>query len=219
MKIEYDTTTETTRRRLLLCGNSRKMLRSGGFLLMSRAFVLALLATALVVAPVKSQASRTKRASVAVHSPAGRGSGTVAVKKTASHSAVLSSSARKRKGRHLAHKPPAPSYQLHPDPERYVQIQQALLARGYLKGQADGAWNDESVDALKRFQTDQKLEADGKINALTLTGLGLGPKHDGTSASSVPLSATSGSAANPPETPLPSELPPGESAPVESTPP
>ncbi len=186
---------------------------------MSRAFVLALLATALVAVPVKSQASHTKRGSAAVHSSIAGRSGNAAVKKTGSRSAVASRGIRKRRGRRVAHNAPPPSYQLHPDPERYVQIQQALLARGYFKGQADGGWNDESVDALKRFQTDQKLEADGKINALTLTGLGLGPKHDGTSASSVPLSATSASPANPPETPLPSALPPGESAPVESTPP
>ena len=37
---------------------------------------------------------------------------------------------------------------------------------------------DDSVDALKRFQTDQKLDDDGHLSALTLIGLGLGPKHD-----------------------------------------
>ena len=81
---------------------------------------------------------------------------------------------------------PAPSYQLHPDPERYQQIQQALADRGYFKGPVNGQWNDDSVDALKRFQTDQKLDPEGKIDALSLTGLGLGPKHDGTTAATVP---------------------------------
>lgn len=76
--------------------------------------------------------------------------------------------------------PPAPSYQLHPDPERYQQIQQALADRGYFKGDVNGVWGDDSVDALKRFQADQKLDNDGKINALSLIDLGLGPKHDGT---------------------------------------
>ncbi len=82
--------------------------------------------------------------------------------------------------------PPAPSYQLHPDPERYQQIQQALADRGYFKGQVNGEWNDDSVDALKRFQADQKLTDDGKINSLSLIGLGLGPKHDGSTAAAVP---------------------------------
>ena len=36
----------------------------------------------------------------------------------------------------------------------------------------------DSVDALKRFQKDQKLTSDGKISSLALIGLGLGPKHE-----------------------------------------
>jgi hypothetical protein len=106
-------------------------------------------------------------------------------------------------------KPPAPSYQLRPDPARYQQIQQALAERGYFKGPPDGNWNDDSVDALKRFQTDTKLEPDGKISAHTLTGLGLGPKHDGTSAGTVPLSATESTPANPPDVPPITEVPEG----------
>lgn len=84
------------------------------------------------------------------------------------------SSARKHKGKRVA----ASSYPSHPDPARYQQIQQALADRGYFKGQVDGHWGDDSVEALKKFQADQKLDSDGKINSLTLIGLGLGPKHD-----------------------------------------
>jgi peptidoglycan hydrolase-like protein with peptidoglycan-binding domain len=91
--------------------------------------------------------------------------------------------ARKRKN-----KPAGPSYQTHPDPARYQQIQQALAERGYFKGVVNGIWGDDSVDALKRFQADQKLEDDGKINSLTLIGLGLGPKRD-TSSVSVPVAS------------------------------
>jgi len=77
---------------------------------------------------------------------------------------------------------PRPSYQLHPEPDRYQQIQQALADKGYFKGDVNGVWGDDSVDALKRFQADQKIDDDGKIDALTLIGLGLGPKHDDGSA-------------------------------------
>lgn len=109
--------------------------------------------------------------------------------------------ARKR----YARRKPAPSYQQHPDPERYQQIQQALADRGYFKGEVNGQWGDDSVDALKRFQADQKLDNDGKINALTLIGLGLGPKHEASAAAvSAPPSATAPAA--------PVSLPP-ESAP------
>jgi murein L,D-transpeptidase YcbB/YkuD len=76
-------------------------------------------------------------------------------------------------------KPHAAAYQLHPDPERYQEIQKALSDKGYFKGEVNGQWTNDSADALKRFQADQKLEPDGKINALTLSALGLGAKHDG----------------------------------------
>jgi len=83
---------------------------------------------------------------------------------------------RSRSRRHVAVRP---SFQLHPDPGRYQQIQQALATRGYFKGTANGVWKDDSVDALRRFQTDQKItDNDGKINALSLNALGLGAKHD-----------------------------------------
>lgn len=69
--------------------------------------------------------------------------------------------------------------QMAPSPERYKEIQQALAAKGYLNlEEANGAWNQSSVDALKRFQSAQNLESTGKINSLSLIALGLGPKHD-----------------------------------------
>jgi peptidoglycan hydrolase-like protein with peptidoglycan-binding domain len=66
---------------------------------------------------------------------------------------------------------------MQPAPERYKEIQQALFDRGYFMGQVDGSWGPDSTDALKRFQTDQSLDADGKIGALSLIALGLGPRR------------------------------------------
>ena len=69
--------------------------------------------------------------------------------------------------------------QLAPTPARYKEIQDALVAKGYLKPEDVGSgWNQNSVDALKRFQGEQNLDASGKINSLSLIALGLGPKHD-----------------------------------------
>ena len=69
--------------------------------------------------------------------------------------------------------------QLQPTADRYRQIQDALVAKGYLKAeQATGSWDQNSVDALKRFQAEQKLDATGKITSMSLIALGLGPKHD-----------------------------------------
>lgn len=65
-----------------------------------------------------------------------------------------------------------------PTPERYMQIQEALAEKGYAPGPADGAWGPEWVAALKQFQGDQKLSVDGKLGALSLIALGLGPKRE-----------------------------------------
>ena len=66
-----------------------------------------------------------------------------------------------------------------PSRERYKQIQEALASKGFLApAEATGQWTAASVDALKRFQTNQNLEATGKINSLSLIALGLGPKHE-----------------------------------------
>ncbi len=70
----------------------------------------------------------------------------------------------------------------HPDTDRLREIQQAMANKGYFKGEVNGVWNADSVDALKQFQTSQNLTPDGKINSLSLIGLGLGPKHDGSVA-------------------------------------
>jgi hypothetical protein len=69
--------------------------------------------------------------------------------------------------------------QLAPTAQRYREIQQALADKGYLQPEeVSGNWNQGSIDALKKFQTAQNLEATGKINSLSLIALGLGPKRD-----------------------------------------
>lgn len=65
-----------------------------------------------------------------------------------------------------------------PSPERLKEIQQALAEKGYFQSEPDGTWGPASIDALKRFQRDQKLVEDGKIGSLSLIALGLGPKHE-----------------------------------------
>ena len=71
-----------------------------------------------------------------------------------------------------------PRGQQTPTAERYAEIQKALADRGYYSGPVNGQWSPDCVDALKRFQQDQKIAADGKIGSLSLIALGLGPNHD-----------------------------------------
>ena len=88
-------------------------------------------------------------------------------------------------------KKPAPVYrrsaQQQPTPARYKEIQQALSDKGYFSGTPDGTWGPESVDALKRFQRDQNIGDDGKIGALSLIALGLGPRRVAAAAPPQPV--------------------------------
>ena len=69
--------------------------------------------------------------------------------------------------------------QLAPTPQRYKEIQDALAAKGYLNPEdANGTWTQASADALKKFQAGQNLDSTGKINALSLIALGLGPRRE-----------------------------------------
>lgn len=82
------------------------------------------------------------------------------------------------RNRRAARSAPARNYgQTTPTPDRYREIQQALIERGYLKGEASGKWDAESVDAMRRFQQDQNIETSGQLDSLSLIALGLGPRR------------------------------------------
>jgi hypothetical protein len=100
----------------------------------------------------------------------------VAPKSSAGKTSKAANAAAKRKGKKSA-STPTRYFQQAPTPERYTEIQQALAAKGYFKGEANGHWGDDSMDAMKRFQADQNLMPDGKIGSLSLIALGLGPKR------------------------------------------
>ena len=86
---------------------------------------------------------------------------------------------RRSRSRHARHYRRARrrTYQLHPTAARYKQIQQALADKGYYHGEIDGEWGPQSISALQRFQTERGIENEGKVTALALIGLDLGPKH------------------------------------------
>ena len=107
--------------------------------------------------------------------------GTTAAKNTAGKKATAAkkSSSAKQSSRYRR------STQRAPEPDRYKEIQQSLADRGYYSGTVNGAWGPDSVDALKRFQRDQNIDDDGKLGALSLIALGLGPRR-GVSAAEKP---------------------------------
>jgi peptidoglycan hydrolase-like protein with peptidoglycan-binding domain len=77
---------------------------------------------------------------------------------------------------------PRRTVQTAPTPERYREIQQALATKGYFKGEPNGRWGTDSIDALRRFQHDQNLGGNGKLDSVSLIALGLGPKRSLTAA-------------------------------------
>jgi murein L,D-transpeptidase YcbB/YkuD len=131
-------------------------------------------------APKSTKATAAHAAPAAVKSKAGPAKSS-AIRTGASKSTVKTGTKSKRVV--VARRP---LLQMQPSPDRYKEIQQALSDKGYFRGTPDGAWNGESVDALKRFQKDQNLDPDGKIGSLSLMALGLGPKRGISSAQSAP---------------------------------
>ena len=92
--------------------------------------------------------------------------------------------------------------QLRPEPERIQEIQQALARAGYFNGQPDGRWNDQTRDAMRRFQADHGFPATGLPEAKSLMKLGLGPHSlpadlDAGSAARASTDTASGSPATP----------------------
>ncbi len=69
-----------------------------------------------------------------------------------------------------------------PTSDRYREIQDALAAKGYLQSPSSGVWDQQSMDAMRRFQEDQKLDPTGKLTARSLSALGLGSKTSESSA-------------------------------------
>ena len=69
-----------------------------------------------------------------------------------------------------------------PTTDRLREIQSALARNGYLKSDATGKWDPQTIDAMQRFQQEHGLTSTGKIDALSLQKLGLGSEIAGVSA-------------------------------------
>jgi peptidoglycan hydrolase-like protein with peptidoglycan-binding domain len=81
--------------------------------------------------------------------------------------------------------------QLSPDQLSTTQvreIQQALDKKGFKAGRVDGKWGPESEAALKDFQKSQNMPANGQLDQMTMTALGLNMSDFGST------SATTGQA-------------------------
>ena len=64
------------------------------------------------------------------------------------------------------------------DSERAQAIQAALIREHYLSGEATGAWNQASEDAMRRYQADHGWQSKTVPDSRALIKLGLGPSKD-----------------------------------------
>ena len=99
---------------------------------------------------------------------------------TTAHSA--SAAASKKKPSKKRRKSSRQSSQKAPTSDRITEIQSALSRSGYLQGDPTGKWDSTTVAAMQKFQSSNGLEANGKLDALSLQKLGLGSDIAGVSA-------------------------------------
>jgi peptidoglycan hydrolase-like protein with peptidoglycan-binding domain len=92
-----------------------------------------------------------------------------------------SSTAAKKKAHHR-HSAKRQSFQKAPTPERISEIQSALARGGYYQGEPNGKWDSNTVSALEKFQSDNGMNASGKLDAPSLQKLGLGSSTAGVDA-------------------------------------
>lgn len=96
------------------------------------------------------------------------------------------------------------SSQKAPTPDRITEIQSALARGGYYQGDPNGKWDSNTVAAMQKFQSSNGLEANGKLDALSLQKLGLGSDIAGVSAPKQPAKPSGTASLTPsPSTPSP----------------
>jgi murein L,D-transpeptidase YcbB/YkuD len=78
-----------------------------------------------------------------------------------------------------------------PTAQRITEIQQALAKDGSYSAAPTGKWDDNTVDAMKKFQTTHALNPSGKLDAPTLQKLGLGSTTAGVAEPVAPPNSTS----------------------------
>lgn len=157
------------------------MLRGAGYLLpffigqMKQAFfILWLTALCASVSLSKPQTPPTKKAAPKKAAPKAAATKAPSGKTTTTKKAPLRTARSTKKG--SLPRTPVRVRQMTPSADRYREIQESLVAKGYLQQEPTGVWDTKSSDALRQFQTETDLTPTGKLSSLTLIRLGLGPK-------------------------------------------
>ncbi len=62
--------------------------------------------------------------------------------------------------------------------ERVTEIQNALIKAGYMEGPASGQYDDDTIQAMKQFQSANRLSGSGMPSASTLKKLGVSKRSN-----------------------------------------
>jgi len=92
---------------------------------------------------------------------------------------------------------------MRPESNRIGEIQQALVKSGYLSAEPTGRWDDQTREAMRRYQADNGFPVTGLPEAKSLMKLGLGPHPlpPDLDTSNVAKAGANGSTAAPPNAP------------------
>lgn len=95
---------------------------------------------------------------------------------TGSHTARISSSSRRHKGRKVSYAHTLRGQQAI-QPERVTAIQQALIREHYLSSDANGEWDSTTQAAMQKYQADHGWQTKLMPDSRALKSLGLGPDY------------------------------------------
>lgn len=101
---------------------------------------------------------------------------------TSGSASKSSTPAKKKTGSKKRHATKREPTQKAPTTDRITEIQGSLARAGYYQGNPTGKWDASTVAAMQKFQSENGLDATGKIDALSLQKLGLGSSVAGVSA-------------------------------------
>jgi len=154
-----------------------------------------------------------------------------AVSRNPAHKTSASSSQHTSVRRSANHRPPSKAALaaaarhrrslMRPESDRIGQIQQALAKSGYLSGEPTGRWDDQTREAMRRYQADNGFPVTGLPEAKSLMKLGLGPHPlpPDLDTSNVAKAGADGNAAATPNAPAESTAPnPQPSSPPPTSP-
>ena len=167
----------------------------------------------LIVAPLRADTTAQQKSSSASRQKP------QAVSKNPAHKSSGAASHHNSAHRPANHRPPSKAALaaaarhrrslMRPESDRIGQIQQALVKSGYLSGDPTGRWDDQTREAMRRYQADNGFPVTGLPEAKTLMKLGLGPHPlpPELDTSNVAKAGGNGTAAAPPSAPAESQTP------------